>query len=369
MGTPDNPDGSSNLAYVFCAVEGAVPYIKSSAVFVQKSTVPVGTGDRIRGMFAEAGIKAAYVSNPEFLREGTAIFDTLWTDRIVVGSEDKAAAEKVVALYRNIEDAQSELGILASIKAPENTVQTQYITMGQNAAELVKVSANAFLALKISFANSIAKLADRAHADITEVMAAVGADKRIGKAFFNAGRGYGGGCFPKDVSGLIRSAQDFGVEMGIMQAVSDLNSSMPHYIIHKVENVLDTPQPLHGAKVAVLGLSFKAGTSDTRRSPAIAITNTLVDRGAKVTAYDPQAMHEAKPELLDAVRLTDSMDAALKDAEVLFLTTDWPEFVNLDLTKLKQKSHISVIVDCMNCLDQATVEQQGFTYIGVGKGN
>jgi UDPglucose 6-dehydrogenase len=157
--------------------------------------------------------------------------------------------------------------------------------------------------------------------------------------------------------------------MGIMQAVSDLNASMPHYIINKVENVLDTPQPLHDAKVAVLGLSFKAGTSDTRRSPAIAITNTLVDRGAKVVAYDPQAMHEAKPDLLDAVQLVDSMDAALKDAEVLFITTDWPEFVKLDLPKLKSDSTVSVIVDCMNCLDQTAVEQQGLTYIGVGKGN
>jgi UDPglucose 6-dehydrogenase len=369
MGTPDNPDGSSNLAYVFGAVEGAVPHLKASTVFVQKSTVPVGTGDRIRSMFVEAGVEAAYVSNPEFLREGTAIFDTLWTDRIVVGSEDQAAAEKVADLYRSIETAQNELGELAGITAPEAAVRTQYITMGQNAAELVKVSANAFLALKISFANSIAKLADKAHADITEVMAAVGSDKRIGKAFFNAGRGYGGGCFPKDVSGLIRSAQDYGVEMGIMQAVSDLNASMPHYIINKVENVLDTPQPLHDAKVAVLGLSFKAGTSDTRRSPAIAITNTLVDRGAKVVAYDPQAMHEAKPDLLDAVQLVDSMDAALKGTEVLFITTDWPEFVKLDLPKLKSDSTVSVIVDCMNCLDQTAVEQQGLTYIGVGKGN
>jgi UDPglucose 6-dehydrogenase len=369
MGTPDNPDGSSNLAYVFGAVEGAVPYLNSSAVFVQKSTVPVGTGDRIRDMFSAAGVEAGYVSNPEFLREGTAIFDTLWTDRIVVGSENKVAAEKVADLYRSIEAAHNELGKLAGITAPQSVVQTQYITMGQNAAELVKVSANAYLALKISFANSIAKLADKAHADITEVMAAVGADKRIGKAFFNAGRGYGGGCFPKDVSGLIRSAQDYGVELGIMQAVSELNASMPHYIIHKVENLLDKSQPLDNANVAVLGLAFKAGTSDTRRSPAIAITNTLVDHGAKVTAYDPQAMHEAKPDLLGGVKLADSLDDALKDAEILFVTTDWPDFVNLDLQKLKQKSRVSVIVDCMNCLNQETVQQQGFTYIGVGKGN
>jgi UDPglucose 6-dehydrogenase len=369
MGTPDNTDGSSNLAYVFGAIEGALPYLKPSAVFVQKSTVPVGTGDRIRAIFADAKASTAYVSNPEFLREGTAIFDTLWADRIVAGSSHKAAVEKVMELYRDIEAARTELSKVASITPPSTPIQTQYITMGQNAAELVKVSANAFLALKISFANSIAKLADRAHADITEVMAAVGADKRIGKAFFNAGRGYGGGCFPKDVSGLIRSAQDYGVEMGIMEAASELNASMPHYIIHKVEQALDSSELLNDTKVAVLGLSFKAGTSDTRRSPAIAITNTLVDRGADVTAYDPQAIQEAKPDLSDKVRLAASAEAALKDAEIVFITTDWPEFVSLDLAKLKQNSKIRVIVDCMNCLDQASVQTQGFTYIGVGKGN
>jgi UDPglucose 6-dehydrogenase len=366
MGTPDNPDGSSNLTYVFDAVEESAKFIKNSAIFVQKSTVPVGTGVKIRELFSNADVEVPYVSNPEFLREGTAIIDTLWTDRIVVGSDNPVAAESVIDLYKDIEHNQEHLSRIANLTAPSNAPQTQYISMGQNSAELVKVSANAFLALKISFANSIAKLADKTNGDINQVMDAVGADKRIGRAFLNAGRGYGGGCFPKDVSGLIRSAQDFGVEMGIMNAVEELNSSMPHYIINKAESSVDDSLPFHGTNVAVLGLSFKPGTSDTRRSPAISIANSLVERGANVMAYDPKAIEEAKPELLPEVTLADSLDPAVKDAEWIFIATDWPEFVNMDLPQLAQTSKVRVIVDSMNCLDPTAVKTAGLTYIGVG---
>lgn len=368
MGTPDNPDGSSNLSYVFGAVEETAAHLQPDGIFVQKSTVPVGTGDRIKAVFANAGKAVRYVSNPEFLREGTAILDTLWTDRIVAGGDDRKAVEAILALYRDIEAAQHNLARIAHLTPPANAEATRYIALGQNAAELVKVSANAFLALKISFANSIAKLADQTNADITEVMAAVGADARIGAAFLNAGRGYGGGCFPKDVSGLIRSAEEYGVDMRIMDAASDLNASMPHYLIQKVERLAGTPQPLHGSRVAVLGLAFKAGTSDTRRSPAIAIANTVADMGAQVTAYDPKAMTEAKPELADNIVLADSVDEALDQAEWIFVATDWPDFLQLDFAQLKADNpHLVGIADGMNRLDPTAIKAAGLTYVGIGR--
>lgn len=372
MGTPDNPDGSSNLTYVFDAVEAMIPHLKTSAVVVQKSTVPVGTGRRIMTMLAEAQATVHYVSNPEFLREGTAVDDTLWPDRVVTGSNDREAAEAVIAVYQALEDQCDRLSAIAGVQNPSDInpsgEPTDYIITTLASAELIKVSANAFLALKISFANSIAKLADKANADITEVMDAVGADDRIGRAFLNAGRGYGGGCFPKDVSGLIRSAEEYGVDMRIMEAASELNASMPHYLINKVEQLADGVQPLHHSNVSVLGLAFKAGTSDTRRSPAVAIANTLADLGANVTVYDPAAMVEAKPELHQSVQLADSTTSAIRQAEWLFIATDWPEFIALDAARLKADNPKLIgIVDAMNRLDPARVQAAGLHYVGVGR--
>ena len=368
MGTPDNADGSSNLTYVYAAVDACVAHMKPGSIFVQKSTVPVGTSDQIISRFKAANKDVAYVSNPEFLRESTAILDTLWTDRVVVGSDDAGSAKAVLDLYRTIEDQHDKLGKIAGIAAPKQPTPTEYITTKRSSAELIKVSANAFLALKISFANSIAKLADKTGADIIEVMEAVGADKRIGRAFLNAGRGYGGGCFPKDVSGLIRSAEDYGVELGIMEAVSDLNASMPHYIINKVEHVLGGNQPLANMPVSVLGLAFKAGTSDSRRSPAIAIANTLAERGAQVTAFDPKANHEAKPELHPSIELVGSQETAITNSKWLFITTDWSEFIGLDFATIKAQNPTLVgVVDCMNRLDGHKVKAAGLDYIAVGR--
>ena len=261
VGTPDHPDGSSNLTYVFSAAKEAAKYLSDGAVYVQKSTVPVGTGTRIEELFKELGKKIEYVSNPEFLREGTALFDTLCFDRVVVGGRHKEAVERTLNIYRNIETYKHEIAGLANITLKE--VEGKYIAANLNSAELIKVTSNAFLALKISFANSIAKLADQVDADVVEVMDAVGADARIGRAFLNAGRGYGGGCFPKDVSGLIMSGLEHGVDLEIMTAAQEVNTSMAGYIVEKLRDALDGD--LAGKKVAVLGLAFKAGTSDVRR--------------------------------------------------------------------------------------------------------
>lgn len=366
VGTPDNADGSSNLTYVFEAAEHAAKLMKLGTIFVQKSTVPVGTGVRVEQVLAKTGASVRYVSNPEFLAESTAIKDTLWFDRCVTGSEDKPAAQAVLDLYKTVEQNAAKLAQLAQIKTPPHIPAPQYISTTRNSAELIKVSSNAFLALKISFANSIAKLADSANADVTEVMGAVGADRRIGRAFLNAGRGFGGGCFPKDVSGLIRSAEEYGVDMEVMNAATEVNSSMPHYIISKAKKAFGGSRDgdFSGARVAVLGLSFKAGTSDTRRSPAIAIANTLAEQGAIVNAYDPKAMEEAPPMLHQGVTLCESMDAALTEAECIFIATDWPEFKTLSPEQL---SCAKLLVDCMNCLDSDKFTGASLKYIGVGK--
>ena len=354
VGTPDNPDGSSNLEYVHEAAAQAAEYMKPGTIFAQKSTVPVGTGKDL-----ESKLKGiAYVSNPEFLREGTAISDTLWSDRVVAGSDDPAAAQTVLDLYKTVESCRENICKLAGIEAPTQPAQTTYVQTNLNSAELIKVTANAFLALKISFANSIAKLADHAGADVVDVMDAVGADHRIGRAFLNAGRGYGGGCFPKDVSGLIRSAEDFGVDMEIMKAATEVNDSMPHYIIRKAQEAIGGS--FKGKYLAVLGLAFKAGTSDARRSPAITIANTLAELGANVHVYDPEAIEEAKEHLVPGIKRFTTIGEAIKDAEAIFIATDWPEFKDYDWNSLQNV----LIVDCMNCLPKSNALTG--KYIGVG---
>jgi len=362
VGTPDNPDGSSNLQYVFSAAEESSKYMQPKAIYVQKSTVPVGTGQEIQSLFKNKGVEAQYVSNPEFLREGTAILDTLYFDRVVAGSDNSSAAKKILAIYKRLEKYRDEIAQLANVHPA--SISGQYIATNLNSAELIKVTSNAFLALKISFANSIAKLADVVNADIKEVMNAVGADQRIGAAFLNAGRGYGGGCFPKDVSGLISSGLGHGVNLEIMEAVQRVNESMPGYIIEKVKNELGD---LNGEKVAVLGLAFKKDTSDVRRSPGVAIANLLDHSGASVVAHDPKANEEALHDLSSTIHITDSLQDAISASRVIIVATDWAEFSQVPVSFYKQNSTATIIVDAVNCLDKAEVKELGITYIGVGR--
>lgn len=362
VGTPDNPDGSSNLSYVFSAAEAALEHMRAGTIYIQKSTVPVGTGKRVQKLFAPAKKHIRYISNPEFLREGTAIHDTLWFDRIVVGGE-KEAALKVEGLYRAIERHRDEIAARAGIQ-PDGDFGGHYFVTNLQSAELIKVTANAFLALKISFANSIAKLADHTEADVNEVMDVVGADRRIGRSFLNAGRGYGGGCFPKDVSGLISSAKEHGADLQIMTAAADLNDSMPGYIANKAKDALGT---LDGKHVAVLGLSFKAGTSDARRSPGAKLANILHQAKAVVTAYDPRAGHEAREELHSDIKLAPNVEQAIKNTAAVFVTTDWPEFVGYDLEHMSSLMKGTLFVDGVNSFSIDEVEQVGLQYIGVGR--
>jgi UDPglucose 6-dehydrogenase len=362
VGTPDLPDGSSNLEYVFSAAKQAAKFLKPGAIYAQKSTVPVGTGRKVIKLLPKT---VRYCSNPEFLREGSAVLDTLLFDRIVVGSDNKADAEKLCDLYKTIEkNAESISKISGGIGANElSNHKGSYITTTLESAELIKVTANAFLALKISFANSIAKLCDEADGDINDVMAAVGADKRIGRAFFNAGRGYGGGCFPKDVSGLIGSALEYGVELPIMHAATETNESMAGYIVTKAEKALGD---LRGKRIALLGLAFKAGTSDTRKSPAIKTANFMAQAGALISAYDPEAGEEASEDLHKNIALKNSAKECLDAAEIICVATDWPEFT--DIKTLKQLAPLAkTVIDAMNCLNKEEAQKLGLNYIGVGR--
>lgn len=363
VGTPDNPDGSSNLTYVFSAAEEAAKYLSDGAIFIQKSTVPVGTGQRIEELFTKLGKKISYVSNPEFLREGTALYDTLYFDRVVAGGQDTQAIEKVLAIYRQLEEHRDDIASLANVTSTPR--KGRYIATSLNSAELIKVTANAFLALKISFANSIAKLADAVDADIIEVMDAVGADERIGRAFLNAGRGYGGGCFPKDVSGLISSGLANGVDLEIMQAAQSLNESMPGYIIEKLQRKLK--KPLEGKRVAVLGLAFKAGTSDVRRSPGVALANILDEKNAIVSAYDPQANEEAAGGLRRRITLCESIETAIKDADAIIIATEWPELLEYGIEKYAQATNQGILVDAVNGLKLPDTKNEVITYIGIGR--
>jgi len=364
VGTPDNPDGSSNLSFVFNAAESSLKLLSDKkAIYVQKSTVPVGTGERIEKLFAASGKNIAYVSNPEFLREGTALTDTLYFDRVVAGGNNKEAVEQILNLYRQLETHRDTIAHLAAVSGSQHS--GKYIATTLNSAELIKVTANAFLALKISFANSIAKLADQVGADVVDVMDAVGADVRIGRAFLNTGRGYGGGCFPKDVSGLISSGLSHGVDLEIMTAAQAVNASMPGYIVEKAQTALGGS--LTGKKVAVLGLAFKAGTSDVRRSPGVLIANKFSEADAAVTAYDPQAMEEASEDLRRDITLADSIEAALRGADAVIVATEWPEFLQFAANSYKNGMHGIVFVDAINSFDATAITASGLTYVGVGR--
>lgn len=362
MGTPDNPDGSSNLTFIHHAVNETVKYIEPGTIFVQKSTVPVGTGHSIEATFAKLGKDVLYVSNPEFLREGTALYDTLYFDRVVAGGRDGKAVERVLDIYRALETHRDAIADIAGIK--HGTASGKYIATGLNSAELIKVTANAFLALKISFANSIAKLSDQVDADIVEVMDAVGADPRIGRAFLNAGRGYGGGCFPKDVSGLIQSGLAHGVDLEIMQAAQALNDSMPGYIIEKLQDALSS---LENKRVAVLGLAFKAGTSDVRRSPGVALANLLDAKGAVVTAYDPEANDEAAEDLRRGVTLCEQIEPTIEGVDAIIIATEWPVFSEFGAAQYAAHMGGRIFVDGINHFKRRAVEGAGLTYLGVGR--
>jgi UDPglucose 6-dehydrogenase len=350
VGTPARRgDGHADLTFVFEAVRELAKVIKPGTVVVTKSTVPVGTGDKIEAILREEGVESVSVaSNPEFLREGAAIADFKHPDRIVVGAEDDHAQEVLREIYRP----------LFLNRAP-------ILITGRRTAELTKYAANAFLAVKISFINEIADLCEAVDADVQDVARGIGLDNRIGPKFLHAGPGYGGSCFPKDTLALLQTADEAGVDQRIVRTTVKVNDDRKLQMVDRVVAALGGN--VQGKRVAVLGLAFKPNTDDMREAPSIPVVKGLVERGAEVSAFDPVAREQAE-KVLDGVQFADDAYAAAEGADALVIVTEWDEFRALDLDRIAEALKGKVLVDLRNVYDRSEAEEAGLVYYGVGRG-
>jgi UDPglucose 6-dehydrogenase len=346
VGTPPRENGQPDLTCVEGVARDIAANSQDYKLIVEKSTVPVQTGKWVRTTierYHKAGTPFDVASNPEFLREGSAVEDFLHPDRIVVGVESDRARDLMREIYAPI-DAPMVFTDLAS-------------------AELIKHASNAFLSMKISFANALSVICEASGADIRKVCGGIGMDKRIGPAFLEAGIGYGGFCFPKDLSAFIAIAQDLGYDFRLLKEVEAINDDMKRRFVRKVQTVLWN---LRDKNVGVLGLAFKPNTDDMRFAPSIDIINALVREGAKIRAFDPQSMSRARAVLPDITYCSRAEEVA-DEADVLAVLTEWPEFRKLDLAALKQRMRLPIICDGRNLFERSVVEELGFTYIGVGR--
>jgi len=350
VGTPSRRgDGHADLSFVYQAVREIAPLISSAAVVITKSTVPVGTGDEIENILREKRPDAdiQVVSNPEFLREGAAIQDFKHPDRIVVGSDDDRARKVLAEIYRPL-----------YLNAPP------IIYVSRRTAELIKYASNAFLATKVTFINEIADLCEQVGADVQEVARGMGLDNRIGAKFLHPGPGFGGSCFPKDTSALIKTAHDHGVPLRLVETVSAVNEQRKRAMARKVVQALGGS--VRGKTIAVLGLTFKPNTDDTRDSPAIPLITALRDLGAIVRGYDPAGMEQAKP-LLPDVHYCRSAYSAAEGADAVVIATEWEQFRALDLTRLKGVMMQPVIVDLRNIYRADEMRRAAFRYVPIGR--
>ncbi len=347
VGTPQTADGSADLSFIRQASITIAEHLGRDTVVVNKSTVPVETGDLVAAIVRERKTNAhrvSVVSNPEFLREGSAINDFMHPDRIVLGVEDVEATTAMRHLYAPLD-----------AKIIETDVRT---------AEMIKYTANAFLAMKISFANQIALICERVGADVGQVMRGAGADHRIGTAFFGVGIGFGGSCFPKDLAALSHVAAGVGVMPSLLEATLEINRGQIERSVERIEKHLGG---LRGMRVAVLGLAFKPQTDDVRESPAIALIEGLLEKGAVVSAHDPIAVKTARRRLKDRVDFAASVHAAASGADALVVATDWNEYKQLDLQVVKGHMRGKLIFDGRNVLDPREAVRFGFDYMSIGR--
>jgi UDPglucose 6-dehydrogenase len=350
VGTPSRRgDGHADLSYVYAASREIAAAVDGFTVVITKSTVPVGTGDEVERLIRETNPLAdvAVASNPEFLREGAAIRDFKFPDRIVVGTHDERARKVISEIYRP----------LYLNKAP-------VIFTSRRTAELTKYAANAFLATKITFINEIADLAEKVGADVQEIARGIGLDNRIGSKFLHAGPGFGGSCFPKDTRALIKTAQDHDAPMRIVEAVLAVNENRKRAMARKVASVFGGT--LRGKTVSVLGLTFKPNTDDMRESPSIPLITALQDLGAKIRAYDPEGMEQSKTELSE-ICYCDGPYSCADGADALVIVTEWEQFRALDLDRLKRAMACPVIIDLRNIYQPQDVIAHGFRYESVGR--
>ena len=351
VGTPSRRgDGHADLTYVHAAAREIARALQGFTVVVTKSTVPVGTGDEVERIIRETNPQAdiAVASNPEFLREGAAIRDFKHPDRIVVGTSDERARKVLGEVYR-----------------PLYLNQAPIMYTERRTAELIKYAANAFLATKITFINEMADLSEKVGADVQEVARGIGLDNRIGSKFLNAGPGFGGSCFPKDTRALVKTALDHDVPLRIVEAVLAVNDNRKRAMARKVSSALGGN--LRGKTIGLLGLTFKPDTDDMREAPSIPLVTGLLDLGAKVRAYDPAGMEQAKSELPDITYCEDPY-AVARDADALVIVTEWRQFRALDLKRLKREMATPVMVDLRNIYRRDEMEELGFTYESVGRG-
>ena len=357
VGTPPDEDGSADLQYVLTAARNIGRLMTDYKVIVDKSTVPVGTADKVRAAVADeiakrdTDAKFAVVSNPEFLKEGAAVDDFMRPDRIVVGADDEQAILLMRALY-----------------APFQRNHERLVVMDVRSAELTKYAANAMLATRISFMNELALLAEKMGADIEQVRLGIGSDPRIGTHFLYAGCGYGGSCFPKDVKALIKTASDEGQDLKVLKAVEAANDHQKHVLIEKVTRRFG--ENLAGKHFAVWGLAFKPNTDDMREATSRVVLAELFARGATVTAYDPVAMAEAKRIFVDEPRLSyaENPMGALDNADALLIVTEWKEFRSPDFDRIKATLKSPVVLDGRNLYEPGLVQQFGLDYEGIGRG-
>ena len=349
VGTPQDEDGSADMRYVLQAARDVAAHVQGYTVIVDKSTVPVGTAKRVHSVMAEVNPTAAFdvVSNPEFLREGAALSDFMNPDRVVVGVSTPAAERVMRALYKPLTDASVPL----VVTTPES-------------AELIKYAANAFLATKITFINEIAQLCEVVGADVTDVVRGIGSDSRIGNKFLQPGPGYGGSCFPKDTHAIVKTAQDAGVSLSIIETTIAANQRLKEAAARKIIEAMGGS--VAGKKLAVLGLAFKANTDDMRDAPALTVVPALQAAGASLAAFDPEAAEQAS-RLLPSLSQVSSAEEALAGADGAVILTDWPEFRNLNLNALAQQLGDKVLVDLRNMYDCEAAKVAGLRYVSIGR--
>ncbi|GGH17122.1 UDP-glucose 6-dehydrogenase [Alsobacter metallidurans] len=350
VGTPSRRgDGHADLSYVYAAAKEIAELSAGPLVVVTKSTVPVGTGDEVERILRETRPDGTYyvVSNPEFLREGAAIGDFKRPDRIVIGTDDAHAREVMSELYRPL-----------SLNTPP------LMFTGRRTSELIKYAANAFLAVKITFINEIADLCEAVGADVQEVARGIGSDNRIGSKFLNAGPGYGGSCFPKDTTALVKTGQDAAVPLRIVETVVAVNDQRKRGMARKV--VTACGGSVRGKTIAVLGLTFKPNTDDMRDAPSLALITALQDQGAAVRAYDPEGVEQAKGMLRDVEYAPNAYDC-VEGADALVIVTEWDAFRALDLSRVKRLLKEPVVVDLRNIYRADDMKRRGFNYVGIGR--
>ena len=369
VGTPQSDSGNADLSYVDAVATQIARSIDSYKVIVEKSTVPVYTNEWIRRVVERNGTSSTnfdVASNPEFLREGTAVSDFVHPDRIVIGADSEQAADVLKAIYAPLTSGEYYRSEHAVIGQRTISDPPPLLLTSTKAAELIKHASNAFLAMKISFINAVANVCEAVDANVEEVARGIGLDKRIGSQFLRAGIGYGGSCFPKDVAAFRYVAEQLSVDFGILSEVEKINDEQKRRFFNKVRSALWT---FRGKRLAVLGLAFKGGTDDVRESPAFDIIRMLLAEGCTIVAFDPAATERAKAELppSPSLQYAEELYAAVTGADALLILSDWPEFGEIDLERLQTLLRYPIVIDGRNLYDPREMLERGFTYLSVGR--